>query len=119
MKKKIIIITICAVILITVTYIGILLCNNKTFFKNRYIGVSGEEIYIPKYSYFKDECCMTAATFISLKSKKSLDKEIKNYMKNFTYFEDDTTYGYMKDDLFIQSYEVEDHLFYRTIIITY
>ena len=97
----------------------IVLLNNKTFFTTTYIGIQNQNIYIPKYSYFKSECCMTAATFISLKSKKELEKDINNYLKDFNYFEDDSTYGYQKDDLFIQSYEVEEKILYRKIIIVY
>ena len=97
----------------------IFLLYNKTFFTNTYIGRENQKIFVPRYSYFKDECCFTAATFYSLKSKKLLQKEIKNYMKDFKFFSNDETYGYKKDDLFIQSYEVEDKGLYRIIIITY
>ncbi len=118
MKKKIaiIILTILTILLISMFLI---LRGNKTFFKNNYIGVQNQNIFIPKYSYFKDECCMTAAIFYSLKSEKTLKNEIDNYMKDFRYFEDNTTYGYKKGNLFIQSYEVEQHLLYRKIIIVY
>ena len=40
-------------------------------------------------------------------------------MKDFDYFDDDTTYGYKKGNLFIQRYEVVDKILYREIIITY
>lgn len=96
-----------------------LLFTNKTFFKNYYTTVDNKEIYLPKYSYFKDECCMYSASFISLKSKKDLQKEINQYLKNFTYFENDTTFGYLKNDLFIQRYGVEDKGLYRIIYIVY
>ena len=115
MKKKIIIFLILLVLIIA----SIKLITNKTFFKTKYIGINEQEIFIPKYSYFKDECCMTAASFISLRSKKELNKEIKNYLKDFEYFEDESTYGYQKGDLFIQSYKVVDKGLYRKIIITY
>ena len=62
---------------------------------------------------------MTAASFYSLRNEKELKKEIDNYMKDFEYFEDGTTYGYKKDDLFIQNYEVVNLGLYRKIIITY
>ena len=62
---------------------------------------------------------MTAATFYSLKTKRQLKREIDNYLKNFKYFESDETYGYEKDNLFIQSYEVIDKGMYRKVIITY
>lgn len=93
--------------------------HNKTFFKDEYIGSNDKKIYVPRYSYFKEECCMWSATFYSLRSKKSLDRKIKKYLDGFTYFEDDTTYGYQKKDLFIQLYEVEDLGLIRRIIIVY
>ena len=97
----------------------VILFANKTFFKTTYIGVNKQEIFIPKYSYFKDESGMTIATFYSLKSEKKLRKEINNYMSDFEYFENDSTYGYRKDDLIIQSYEVVDNGLFRKIFIVY
>ena len=38
---------------------------------------------------------------------------------DITYFENEETYGYKKDNLFIQAYYVKDNGFYRTIVITY
>ena len=118
MKKKIAI-TVVVVLIILLICVFLLLKNNKTFFKKTYEGIQNQEIFIPKYSYFKEECCMTAATFYSLKSERVLKKEINNYMKDFKYFSDETTYGYKKGKLFIQSYEVENHFLYRKIIIVY
>lgn len=118
MKKRVFIIV---VVVLTVLLISVflLLKENKTFFKTTYEGVQNQIIFIPKYSYFKDECCMTAATFYSLKSERKLKKEIDNYMKDFKYFSDDTTYGYKKGNSFIQSYDVENHFLYRKITIVY
>ena len=115
MKKRVILF----LLLFIVVFASVKLCINKTFFKTKYIGIQGQEIFIPRFSYFKDECCKTAAVFHSLKSKKSLKKEIMNYMKDFEYFDDETPNGYKKGDLFIQSYEVIDKGLYRKIIITY
>ena len=104
------------------------LSTNKTFFKDTYIGVQNQEIFIPRYSFFENESGMTVASFKSLKSKKELEKEIENYMKEFEYFNDfedelthahKLTYGYKKGDLFIQSYKVIDEVLYRRIYITY
>lgn len=95
------------------------LCFNKTFFQNTYVGVNGQEFFIPKYCYFKSECCMTSATFISFRSKYDLDHEIDEYINEFEYFENEQTYGYQLGDLFIQSYTVVDHFFYREVIIVY
>ena len=54
-----------------------------------------KEIFIPRYSFFKREAGMTVAIFYSLKSEKTLKKEIENYMKDFEYFDDEATYGYV------------------------
>lgn len=116
MKKKIIIIGI-IVLLLIIPYI--ILKTNKTFFGETYIGIQNQEIFIPKYSFFKEECCMTAAFFYSIRSETILQNQIDNYMKEFEYFEDESTYGYKKDDLFIQEYKVVDMGLYRKIIITY
>ena len=62
---------------------------------------------------------MTCASFKSLKSENSLKEEINNYMKDFEYFEDETTYGYKKGNLFIQSYEVRNEGLFRSIYIIY
>lgn len=115
MKKKIFIIisiTIAACILV-------MLFSNKTFFKTTHIGISDQEIFIPRYSFFKREAGMTVASFYSLKSEETLKKEINNYMKDFEYFEDESTYGYKNGELFIQSYEVANEGLYRKIYITY
>ena len=118
-KKLYIIIAIIVIFLMMAGFDYMMLKNNKTFFNDKYIGVKGQEIFIPKYSYFKDECCMYAATFYSLRSEKELKNEIDNYMKDFEYFEDEHTYGYQKGDLFIQSYTVINKGFYREIVIVY
>ncbi len=117
MKKKYIMFFL--IIIFLIICILFKLITNKTFFKTKYIGVDSQEIFIPKYSYFKEECCMTAAIFYSLKSENELKQEIYKYMKDFEYFEDETTYGYKKGNLFIQKYDVEDKWFFRKIIITY
>ena len=116
-NKKIIIMTIVLTILILIIF-GTLL-NNKTFFKDKYIGMQGQEIYVPRHSFFKQECCMTVAEFHSLRSKKYLKRQIDNYMNEFEYFEDGQTYGYKKGDLFIQNYTVVNKGLYRIIYITY
>lgn len=115
MKKK----TLITISIIIVTFIFIVLLSNKTFFKTTYLGINNQEIFIPRYSFFKKEAGMTVASFYSLKSVKTLKKEINAYMKEFEFFEDDTTYSYKKGNLFIQSYEVSDEGLYRKIYITY
>lgn len=117
-KKNIIILVILISIFLLIC-VSIVLINNKTFFKNTYIGIQGQEIFIPKYSYFKEECCMTVAIFYSLRTEQELKKEINDYMSDFEYFTDNTTYGYKKGDLFIQTYEVVNRGLYRKIFITY
>lgn len=113
-KKLLIIIGI-----IIVISIFLILLTNKTFFKTTYVGINEQEIFIPRFSFFKREAGMTVASFYSFKSEETLKKEIDNYMKDFEYFEDESTYGYKKGDLFIQSYEVVNEGLYRKIYITY
>lgn len=123
MKKKVVVIIVILTILLFVIVSGIIIKNkletNETYYKDVYIGIFDEEIFIPKHSYFVSECCMTAATFYSLRSEKELQEEIDNYLKDFTYFENENTYGYQKDDLFIQSYEAINKGLYRVIYIVY
>ena len=97
----------------------LVLLNNKTFFKTTYIGINDQEIFIPRYSFFKREAGMTVASFYSLKSERALRSEINDYMQDFEYFEDESTYGYKKGNLFIQSYNVANEGLYRKIYITY
>ncbi len=118
MKRKVIMILL-GIFLCLICLFLFLIVTNKTFLKTVYIGKQNQEIFIPRFSYFQKECCFTAATFFSLKSKKQLQKEIDNYLKEFTFFENNETYGYQKGDLFIQKYEIEEYVFYRKIIITY
>lgn len=115
MKKKVLLI----ISIIAAISIFIILLSNKTFFKTTYIGIDDQEIFIPRYSFFKREAGMTVASFYSLKSEKTLKKKIDNYMKDFEYFEDESTYGYKNGDLFIQSYTVANEGLYRKIYITY
>lgn len=96
-----------------------ILLTNKTFFKTTYIGIQGQEIFIPRYSFFKREAGMTVASFYSLIPERVLRSQIDDYMQEFKYFEDETTYGYKKGDLFIQSYIVANEGLYRKIYITY
>ena len=117
MKK--IVITVSVIVFILFIICFFVLSTNKTFFKDTYIGVQNQEIFIPKYSYFKNESGMTVASFYSLKSEKNLKKEIDNYMKDFAYFENESTHGYKRGDLFIQSYVVIDEGLFRRIYITY
>ena len=105
--------------IILVLCIFTILLTNKTFFKTTYIGVNDQEIFIPRYSFFKREAGMTVASFYSLKSERTLRSEIEDYMKDFEYFEDESTYGYKNGNLFIQSYNVANEGLYRKIYITY
>ena len=121
MKKKILFIIGLVLILIgsLMSFITYKLKNNATYYSEVYHGRGNHDIFIPLHSYLESECCFTAATFYNLKSKKKLESEINNYLKDFEHFEDETTYGYRKGNLFIQSYIVEDKGLYRKIVITY
>lgn len=113
-KKALIVIGI-----IFVLFIFVVLLTNKTFFRTTYIGIHDQEIFVPRYSFFKREAGMTVASFYSLKSERALRSEIDDYMQEFEYFENESTYGYKKGELFIQSYNVANEGLYRKIYITY
>lgn len=115
MIKKVVIL----IVIILVLCMFLILLTNKTFFKTTYVGVQDQEIFIPKYSFFKREAGMTVASFYSLKSERTLKSEIDDYMQDFEYFEDESTYGYKKGDLFIQNYNVANEGLYRKIYIIY
>ena len=96
-----------------------LLITNKTFYKDVYVTQNNKEIFVPRFSYFDSECCMTASTFYSLKPKNTLENEINKYLSDFIYFNNGFSYGYVKDDIYIQSYEVTDLGLYRKIVLVY
>jgi len=68
---------------------------------------------------FKVDSGMHTAEFKSLKSKKTLEEEISNYLETLSYFVDAEASGYKKDDLTIYSYTVEDKGWFRQILVTY
>lgn len=82
-----------SLLVLFIIIINFMLLINKTFYHTKYETTNNEETFIPRFSYFDSECCMTAATFYSLKSKYLLDQEINNYLSDFTYFSNDSTYG--------------------------
>lgn len=111
--------TICLLVLLFLVTVSTAFITNKTFFKDTYVGIQGQEIFIPKYSYFRKESGFTVASFYSFKSETQLENEIYEYMKEFEYYSDESWSGYKQDDLYIQRYEVVDHGLYRVISITY
>lgn len=117
-KKKKIVLIVCGVILVILLGITIFLAQNKTFFKTKYIGVTNKEIFVPRFSYFKEDS-KNILKLNSIKSKKTLDKEIGNYLETLSYYVDTNSSGYKKEDLVIYTYTVEDKGWYREITVTY
>lgn len=129
MKKVAIWIVVLLVLIIVIC--GVLgykkLADNKTFFKTTYVGYDHKERFIPKYSYLEQESGNYCASFKSLRSKKDLENEINEYLKDFEYFDNNDnpsneyglTHGYRKGDLFIQSYSVKDEGLFRRIYLYY
>lgn len=116
-KKKT---TLIVSIVITLILVGIIifLAQNKTFFKDKYISVTNKEIFVPRFSYFKEEN-ETSAKFTSLKGTTVLEKEISNYLETFNYYVDVDSAGYKKDSLIIFNYTVADKGWYREILVEY
>lgn len=133
MKKKVISIIVISFILVgALSFFGYRkLADNKTFFKTTYVGYDHKERFIPKYSYLEQESGNYCASFKSLRSKKDLENEINEYLKDFEYFDNSDnnndspsneyglTHGYRKGDLFIQSYSVKDEGLFRRIYLYY
>lgn len=122
MKRKTVIVIFVLFLLISMgIFVYSKLKANETFYTGVWGKEDGQEIFVPKYSYFDSACCMTVVKFYSLKSKKALDKEINEYLSTFDYGfnEDENSIGYTKDDLFINEYTVEDNILFRTIILGY
>lgn len=80
---------------------------NKTFYKKVYKS-GNSEISIPRFSFFVKERGCAIATFYSLKSKSSLEKEINQLFKKDKF-----------KNVKITSYKVSDTSWYRTIVIEY
>lgn len=96
--KKILVISLVIIFII----VNCIFIFNRSFYKTTYAG-----LYIPKYSFFIKERGCALATFYSLKSKESLEKEIAENMPN-----SHTT-------LSVFNYTVIDSGIYRIICLEY
>lgn len=96
--KKILVISLVIIFII----VNCVFIFNKSFYKTIYAG-----LYIPKYSFFIKERGCAIATFYSLKSKESLEKEIAENISN--------NYNILSSF----NYTVIDSGMYRTICLEY
>lgn len=76
---------------------------------------------VPKFSSFKEECCMFSASFQSFRSKFSLQLELEKIMTGYEKMEchNKTVYYDKKADITIHDYGVESGFFFRKFYITY
>lgn len=104
------------IVVIIFAIIGFLfLITNRCFFFTTYKG-GDKNIFIPRFCFLYKEGGLTVASFCSLRSKDSLQKEIDNYLSTFSKRESGV---YVKDDLYIETYNVIEMGTYRRIVLTY
>jgi len=76
---------------------------------------------VPSKSFFKEECCMFAANFTSLRSVKSLRKEIENELKKYEKIRcNNKIYYYdITQDFTITEYHISKGLIFNNFTIVY
>ena len=117
--RKIVKIMIFAIIVLFVIFLILkFMPFNKSTYKSEQTGV---KLKIPGFSSFKKECCMTSATFTSLRSSLVLKKELNDIMSDYeAYTCNNKIYYYdEKEDVTISEYGVEQGLLFNTFYITY
>lgn len=76
---------------------------------------------IPKFSIFKQECCMFSISFKSIQSKVILQYQLDNIMKNYEeYVCNNKKYYYDEvNDITISEYGVKNGFLFNEFYITY
>lgn len=81
--------------------------------EERFLPVSSATLEVPKFSIYKEECCMYTVTFKSFQNVKLLQKELDKIMEQYEKIEcGEKNYYYdSKHDITIESYGIEKGLF--------
>lgn len=84
-------------------------------------GASGKIIDVPKLTKLKEECCNFKATFTSIRSAKSLEKEMENLIASYQKLNcDNKSYIYNpKGDYTITEYSITKGVIFNELNITY
>ena len=87
----------------------------------RFLPVSSATLEVPKFSIYKEECCMFSVTFQSFQNIKLLQKELDNIMNGYQKIEcGNNNYYYDKEhNLTITSYGVNKGLFLNEFYIVF
>lgn len=102
------------ILIIFVIVILLFLATNRCFFFTTYR--DGEkEIFVPRFCFLYKESGLTVLTFYSLRSQNSLQKEIDEYLSTF----EKRNNSYVKDNIYISSYNVYELGIYRRINLVY
>ena len=82
---------------------------------------SGIMLNIPKFSRFKEECCMYSASFESIRTKASLKKEIEKELEKYEkiYCNDGEFYYNREKDFTVISYDIEDGRLFNKFSIVF
>ena len=84
-------------------------------------GASGNRLEVPKLSKLKEECCNFSATFTSIRSVKSLQKELDKLISSYEVLNCDQVIYYYNPvgDYTITDYSVTNGKFFNEFTITY
>lgn len=84
-------------------------------------GASGKKLIVPKLTKLKEECCNYKATFTSIRSIKSLEKEMEQLINSYQKLNcDNKSYVYNeKEDYTITEYSLKKGTIFNEITITY
>lgn len=89
--------------------------------EERFLPVSSATLNVPKFSIYKEECCMYSVTFKSFQNIELLKKELNKIMKDYEKIESNgKTYYYDKEhDLTITEYGTNKGWFLNEFYIVF
>jgi hypothetical protein len=113
-------------IFILMTFIAIIvgfnLIFNLTLGTKEYRSKNAKVTFnIPNFSIFKEECCMFSASFRTVRTTKSIRKEIEKELKNYEKIScnNDTYYYNQKQDLTITEYYIKKGFIFNEFSIVF
>lgn len=111
-----------SIILLMLFIVAYLVATMLPYGTKEYVsGASGKIIDVPKLTKLKEECCNFKATFTSIRSAKSLEKEMENLIASYQKLNcDNKSYIYNpKGDYTITEYSITKGVIFNELNITY
>ncbi len=117
MKKKIFWIVAIVILILIIIGIKFIPFGSKSYSNEK----MSSTLTIPRLSFFKEECCMFSATFISFRSKDSLQKELDKIVEKYEKktCNNKTIYYDSINEITIYEYGVKEGLLFNTYYINY